>query len=157
MNTDIIIRTIHDIPQGREICLSYFPVNERYPERQKRLREDYGFHCQCDRCKIEANWSESEGGDDDDDDDVMEEDRDEPMETAFEAKDGPETAAREDDDFPHAFFFLKFMCNKKNCWGTMAPLPPSDSTPSNITECSVCGKLKNDDDDDDEDESNGDS
>ncbi|KAB1212701.1 Histone-lysine N-methyltransferase ASHR2 [Morella rubra] len=52
-NIDIIVRMIHDVPQGREICLSYFPV--------------------------EANWS----GDDDiveeeevEEDEVMDEDLD---------------------------------------------------------------------------------
>ncbi|KAF8010256.1 hypothetical protein BT93_J1021 [Corymbia citriodora subsp. variegata] len=64
-NTDIIVRMIHDVPQGREICLSYFPVNLNYVNRQRRLMEDYGFTCDCDRCKVEANWSDDENEHDD--------------------------------------------------------------------------------------------
>ncbi|XLU41479.1 hypothetical protein S245_036293 [Arachis hypogaea] len=32
-NTDIIVRMIHDVLQGREIYLSYFFVNENYASR----------------------------------------------------------------------------------------------------------------------------
>lgn len=137
-NTDFIIRMIHDVPQGREICLSYFPVKFSYSERQRRLRELFGFTCDCERCKIEANWSDHEE-DADADEDVMDEDDEEPMA-------GDENG--DDDDFPHAYFFYRFTCDRKNCCGTLAPLPPQDSTPSNILECNVCGNLKNDDDDD---------
>lgn len=54
-NTDIIIRTIHDVPEGREVCLSYSPLIMTYPSRRKRLLEDYGFKCDCDRCKVESS------------------------------------------------------------------------------------------------------
>ncbi|PWA86992.1 ASH1-related protein 2 [Artemisia annua] len=60
-NTEIMIRMIHEVPQGMEICLSYFPVNLRYSERQKRLKDDYGFVCECDRCKVEVNWENCGG------------------------------------------------------------------------------------------------
>ncbi|KAK9276926.1 hypothetical protein L1049_006464 [Liquidambar formosana] len=132
-NTDIIVRLIHDVPQGREICLSYFPVNQNYSSRQRRLMEDYGFACQCDRCKVEANWSDE----DDEEEEVMDEegDQDEPM-----------AVEDSDTDFPHAYFFLRYMCNRENCWGTLAPLPPSNGSPSNVLECNVCGNLKKEDD-----------
>lgn len=136
-NTDIIVRLIHDVPQGREICLSYFPVNENYSNRQKRLLEDYGFTCECDRCKVEANWSDR----DEDDEEVMQEDQDEQM----EASDSDTGAQEGDNDFPHAYFFLRYMCNIENCWGTLAPLPPTDGSPSTVMECNVCGNLKKDD------------
>lgn len=140
-NTDIVIRAIHDILQGREICLSYFPVNENYSNRQKILFEDYGFTCACDRCKVEANWSdEDKEGDANEEEVDMEEDSDEQME---------DTGVTEGDsgaDFPHAYFFLRYMCDRNNCWGTLAPLPPSsDGTPSRIVECNVCGNFKNED------------
>uniref|UniRef100_A0A5B7CAE0 Putative histone-lysine N-methyltransferase ASHR2 n=1 Tax=Davidia involucrata TaxID=16924 RepID=A0A5B7CAE0_DAVIN len=151
-NTDIIVRVIHDVPQGREICLSYFPVNENYSQRQRRLREDYGFTCECDRCKVEANWSDLD--EEDDELETMDEDWDEHI-----ANSSSDTVG--DNDFPHAYFFLRYMCNRKNCWGTLAPLPPpSDSIPSGVMECNVCGNLKNeeeatdgdgDGDDDDDD------
>ncbi|CAA7040286.1 unnamed protein product [Microthlaspi erraticum] len=44
-NNDIIIRTIYDVPQGREVCLSYLPLNMTYLSRRKRLLEDYGNKC----------------------------------------------------------------------------------------------------------------
>lgn len=144
-NTDIIVRMIHDVPQGREICLSYFPVNDNYSIRQKRLLEDYGFTCDCDRCKVEANWSsddddngdgDGDGGGDGDGDDENEVMVDEPMEAGFDND--------TNTDFPHAYFFLRYMCNRNNCWGTLAPLPPSRASPSNLLECNVCGNIKND-------------
>ncbi|XP_030524415.1 histone-lysine N-methyltransferase ASHR2 [Rhodamnia argentea] len=145
-NTDIIVRIIHDVPQGREICLSYFPVNLNYANRQRRLMEDYGFACDCDRCKVEANWSddENEHGDNREDNDGdtegMNEDADEQM-GGLEAGIGEE----KETDFPHAYFFLRYMCNRENCGGTMAPLPPSECAPSNRMECNVCGQLRNED------------
>eukprot|EP00258_Populus_trichocarpa_P034986 XP_024451005.1 histone-lysine N-methyltransferase ASHR2 [Populus trichocarpa] len=140
-NTDIVVRMIHDVPQGREICLSYFPVNSNYSTRRKRLLEDYGFTCDCDRCKVEATWSDDEGDGDDNDNEVMEEDVDEPMEAE---SDGEEIGNDNSTDFPHAYFFLRYMCNRNNCWGTLAPFPPSDAKPSNLLECNACGDIKND-------------
>ncbi|CBI29298.3 unnamed protein product, partial [Vitis vinifera] len=67
-NTDITIRLIHDVPEGSEICLSYFPVNETYADRQKRLLEDYGFTCYCDRCRVEANWKDDDEQEEEQDD-----------------------------------------------------------------------------------------
>lgn len=144
-NTDIIVRMIHDVPQGREVCLSYFPVNLNYPSRQKRLAEDYGFTCNCDRCKVEANWSDNENDGEDDDDDGIED---------MEEEDGGEMAASDadiesekDNDFPHAYFFVRYMCSRENCFGTLAPLPPSPAeAASEIMECNVCGQLKRADD-----------
>lgn len=140
-STDIVIRVIHDVPQGRELCLSYFPVNERYALRQKRLLEDYGFKCECDRCKVEASWSEDEC-------DSEMEAEDEAMDDDDEQDDDQMDAADDDgncNDFPHAYFFLRYMCDKENCGGTLAPLPPSiDGRSSAIMECNVCGNLKPD-------------
>ncbi|XP_043704572.1 histone-lysine N-methyltransferase ASHR2 [Telopea speciosissima] len=130
-NTDMIVRAIHDIPEGQEICLSYFPVNWNYADRQRRLLEDYGFTCQCDRCKVEANWKE-------DDEEGMEEDNDDEQ-MAGSKED--EIAVEEDGDFPHAYFFLRYLCDTENCGGTLAPLPPSEGTPD-IMECNVCGRLR---------------
>ncbi|KAF3436688.1 hypothetical protein FNV43_RR19435 [Rhamnella rubrinervis] len=143
-NTDIIVRMIHDVPQGREICLSYFPVNENYPNRQRRLLEDYGFTCQCDRCKVEANWSDIDNDDPDVEqgEEFMDEDTDEHMGVASESDDGD--GAQAESDFPHAYFFLRYMCSRNNCWGTLAPLPPTGDSLSNIMECNVCGDLSND-------------
>ncbi|KAJ6823717.1 uncharacterized protein M6B38_127660 [Iris pallida] len=135
-SADLTVRALHDIPPGREVCLSYFPVNWGYKERQARLLEDYGFRCECDRCRVEANWK--------DDEENMEEDGgDEGMaEEEEEEEEG-------DGDFPHAYFFVKFVCDVENCGGTLAPLPPSDDgTVSDVLECNVCGKLRKEGDED---------
>ncbi|OIT29874.1 PREDICTED: histone-lysine N-methyltransferase ASHR2 [Nicotiana attenuata] len=140
---DMIVRVIHDVPEGREICLSYFPVNFKYSDRQKRLKEDYGFVCNCDRCVVEVNWSDHEDDDamdnegeenEEEEDEAMEEDVDDEVNGNDEVEEG-------DQDFPHAYFFVRYMCNRENCGGTLAPLPPSDASPSTVIECNVCGNL----------------
>lgn len=149
-NTEIIIRVLHDLPEGREICLSYFPVNFGYTERQKRLKEDYGFDCCCDRCKVEEHWKDEEEQDNnnevDEEEGMDEEDADEVMD---ESGDGDGDG---ENDFPHKYFFLRYVCDRKNCWGTLAPLAPSSSGPSALMECNVCGKLKSEEDDGDGEE-----
>ncbi|XP_028776646.1 histone-lysine N-methyltransferase ASHR2-like [Neltuma alba] len=127
---------------GREVCLSYFPVNENYSRRQKRLAEDYGFTCKCDRCNVEANWSDNDSVEDDAED--IEESMDEDECENMAASDTESNPQGDNSDFPHAYFFLKFMCDRKNCWGTLAPLPPQGNSPSNVMECNVCGNLKSD-------------
>lgn len=147
-NTDIIVRVIHDVPEGREICLSYFPVNYKYSERQQRLKEDYGFTCNCDRCVVEANWSDQEDDAMDKEGEECEEEEDEGMEEDVDVDDEVNlngVVEESDQDFPHAYFFLRYMCNRENCWGTLAPLPPSDASPSTVMECNVCGNLSKSD------------
>ncbi|XP_068665694.1 histone-lysine N-methyltransferase ASHR2 [Aristolochia californica] len=136
-NTDIIVRAIHDIARGREVCLSYFPVNWSYKDRQKRLVEDYGFVCGCDRCQVESNWKNEEG----EEEAGMEEDADEEMEEPEE-----EDIGQDDTDFPHAYFFVKYLCGKEGCGGTLAPMPPSEGPVSNVMECNVCGELRKEED-----------
>ncbi|ERN04946.1 hypothetical protein AMTR_s00080p00136730 [Amborella trichopoda] len=104
--------------QEKEICLSYFPVNGKYADRQKRLLEDYGFVCECDRCMVEKTWKE----DDEEEDEEMALGNDE-----------------EEQEFPHAYFFMRYLCTNEEFGRTMDPLPPSQGTPSNIMECNVCG------------------
>ncbi|XP_077250130.1 ASH1-related protein 2 [Tasmannia lanceolata] len=144
-NTDIVVRAIHDVAEGREVCLSYFPVNWSYGDRQKRLMDDYGFVCECDRCRVEKNWRDEE---EEEEGEGMEEDGDEGMEEGEE-----ENGGERDGDFPHAYFFVRYLCDGENCGGTLAPLPPSEGVVSNVMECNVCGKLReeNVDGDDGED------
>ncbi|KMS99978.1 hypothetical protein BVRB_1g018190 [Beta vulgaris subsp. vulgaris] len=106
-NTDIIIRLIHDVPQGKEICLSYFRVGLSYGERKKRLIDYFGFECFCDRCKVESSRQD------------------------------------EGDDSRCAYFFAKFVCERKDCGGTLAPLLPSNGNQFNVMECNFCGMSKN--------------
>ncbi|OVA11950.1 SET domain [Macleaya cordata] len=150
-NTDIIIRAIHDIQEGREICLSYFPVNWSYKDRQRRLMDDYGFTCDCDRCKVEANWKDDNDdnmeSDDDDDEQMMAGGSDDQ-----EEEEDVEGGGGDNEDFPHAYFFVKYVCERENCGGTLAPLPPSpEGTPSNVLECNVCGLLRTEEDEEEED------
>lgn len=135
-NAVINVRAIHDIPEGREVCLSYFPANWGYKERQQRLIEDYGFQCVCDRCEVEKKWKL---GDEED----MEEDE---MLEEMEEEIG-ENAGDGSDDFPHAYFFVRYVCDRENCGGTMAPLPPPppQGASSGLNECNVCGRLRKED------------
>ncbi|XP_027362863.1 histone-lysine N-methyltransferase ASHR2-like [Abrus precatorius] len=110
-NTDIVIRLIEDVPKGKEVCISYFRISRDYPTRKEILMEDYGFTCDCDRCKIEANWNDGQ-------------------------------SQGENSDLPHVRFLNKYVCEKKNCAGTMAPLPPKDDVPSHVLECNFCGNLE---------------
>lgn len=152
-NTDIIVRSIHDIMQGREVCLSYFPVNWGYKDRQGRLMDDYGFTCHCDRCEVESHWKEEGGGGGGtDDEEAMDVDAAEEEEQEQEYHDDEVEAEvdvheRDNGDFPHAYFFMSYVCEQDNCGGTLAPLPPSSSqgmptTHTNVMECNVCGLLR---------------
>ena len=69
----------------------------------------------------------------------MDEDVDEEMDG--EGEDGGAVNGG-DDDFPQAYFFLNFMCERENCGGTLAPLPPSAATSNGVMECHVCGSFK---------------
>lgn len=142
-NTDIIIRALHDISEGSEICLSYFPLNLPYSERQKSLLEDYGFCCKCDRCRIEEVWSEKDSMDEENGfpENEMEEEETEMQEAGTSG----ENADEANDDFPHAYFFVKYLCPVENCGGTMAPLPPALGNLSTVMECNMCGYLRTDD------------
>ncbi|TKW08406.1 hypothetical protein SEVIR_6G026300v4 [Setaria viridis] len=150
-NTDIVVRALHDISEGREVCISYFAANWRYADRQRRLLEDYGFRCECDRCQVESRWKDDDdnNGDEGDEDDTMEEeegedggddDGDDGMEDGEGGPDG-------DDDFPHAYFFVRYLCDSEGCWGMLAPLPPSPKGElSHVFECNLCGKLRKEED-----------
>ncbi|KAG0522894.1 hypothetical protein BDA96_07G077100 [Sorghum bicolor] len=150
-NTDIVVRALHDIPEGREVCISYFAANWRYADRQRRLLEDYGFRCECDRCQVESQWK-----DDDDDnnggdgDDTMEEEGEDDAgdrgDDGMEEEEG-DGATDGNDDFPHAYFFVRYLCDNEGCWGMLAPLPPSPNGDlSHVFECNLCGKLRKEED-----------
>ncbi|GLJ44547.1 hypothetical protein SUGI_0935530 [Cryptomeria japonica] len=143
-NTNIIIRSLHDIQDGSEICLSYFPVNWPYAERQKRLLEDYGFSCMCDRCRVEETWSDKESMDEENA--ILEDEMEDEDIELQEADAMGENTGEGESDFPHAYFFVKYLCPVENCGGTMAPLPPCDGTPSPVMECNMCGHLRTDED-----------
>uniref|UniRef100_I1QGI1 SET domain-containing protein n=1 Tax=Oryza glaberrima TaxID=4538 RepID=I1QGI1_ORYGL len=148
-NTDIVVRALHDITEGREVCLSYFAANWQYKDRQQRLLEDYGFRCECERCQVESKWKQDDDSDGGDGDDTMEEEEEdgggEGGDDGMEQEEG-DGGSDSDDDFPHSYFFVRYLCNHGECYGMLAPLPPlPNGEPSHVFECNVCGNLKNED------------
>jgi SET and MYND domain-containing protein len=149
-NTDIVVRALHDIPEGREVCISYFAANWRYADRQRRLLEDYGFRCECDRCQVESQWKDDDDNNGDDGDDTMEEEGEDDAgdrgDDGMEEEEG-DGATNGNDDFPHAYFFVRYLCDNEGCWGMLAPLPPSPNGDlSHVFECNLCGKLRKEED-----------
>ncbi|NP_001299818.2 Histone-lysine N-methyltransferase ASHR2 [Zea mays] len=150
-NTDIVVRALHDIPEGREVCISYFAANWRYADRQRRLLEDYGFRCECDRCQVESQWKDDDDNNGDDGDDTMEEEGEDDVgdrgDDGIEEEEGDGATNGGDDDFPHAYFFVRYLCDNEGCWGMLAPLPPSPNGDlSHVFECNLCGKLRKEED-----------
>jgi len=47
--------TVRDIEAGEEICGNYVDIRLDNEARQKRLLDQYGFHCRCVRCSHESN------------------------------------------------------------------------------------------------------
>ena len=52
-----VIRALVDLKPGDEICHSYCETGNPRWIRQKKLREDYGFGCECERCES-PKWQE---------------------------------------------------------------------------------------------------
>jgi hypothetical protein len=110
----------------------------------KESNPDYGFKCECDRCKIESQWKENQGDEEDAGDengwDMEETEGEEDGEGEMEMME--EENGEEDEDFPHQYFFLRYVCE---CGGTLAPLPPShEGVPSDLVECNLCGTMRKD-------------
>ena len=47
------VKAVRPIEIGEELSFSYIDCNLPYEERQFKLR-DYGFVCQCNKCKVES-------------------------------------------------------------------------------------------------------
>lgn len=145
-NTEFTFRALHDIMEGSEVCISYVCVTRGYRERQKRLIHDYGFKCECDRCKIENQWKENQGDEEDAGNengggDVKEMEREEDGQGEMEMME-EENGEEDDEDFPHQYFFLRYVCE---CGGTLAPLLPShEGVPSDLMECNLCSTVRKD-------------
>ncbi|KAI9084895.1 hypothetical protein K1719_033301 [Acacia pycnantha] len=90
-NTDITIRMIHDVPEGRE----------------------------CDRCNVEANWSDNESVEDDGAEDIEE--------------------AMDEDECENMA-----ASDTEKLLGYFSSFTPQGKTPSNVMECNVCSNLKSD-------------
>lgn len=143
-NADIVIRSLHDISEGAEVCISYFPINWGFAERQKKLKEEYGFECKCERCKVEEGWSDGDIAEQNDEISVEEGfEGDEDMESTEEVMDAEgDTQGK----FPHEMFFMKYLCPNESCGGTLAPLPLIEGASSSFMECNVCGQFRSEDD-----------
>lgn len=65
--TALVAVTLHPLPRGEELCLSYVPLSWGRAERAGRLAACYGFGCRCSRClgELEAfgGWGGGGGGD----------------------------------------------------------------------------------------------
>lgn len=48
---DVIIRALHPIPKGNELCISYIKLTQPTKVRQEELLMNYHFACSCVRCK----------------------------------------------------------------------------------------------------------
>lgn len=47
---DVIIRTVHAVPKGGELCISYISLQQDTPLREAELHMNYHFQCSCIRC-----------------------------------------------------------------------------------------------------------
>ncbi|KAJ2992462.1 hypothetical protein NUW58_g2161 [Xylaria curta] len=50
----MIVRAVREIPVGGEILMGYISPHEPFADRHKRLKDGYGFKCDCDLCRAEA-------------------------------------------------------------------------------------------------------
>ncbi|TLD17997.1 hypothetical protein PspLS_10479 [Pyricularia sp. CBS 133598] len=50
----MIVRATRDIPAGAEIFMGYATLDKPFAEKQKRLNSSYGFACDCELCRAEA-------------------------------------------------------------------------------------------------------
>ncbi|CAN0023879.1 unnamed protein product [Laminaria digitata] len=52
---ELVLRTTFDLRAGDELCVAYFPDYVETPvARRREMLSDWGFHCTCARCQIEA-------------------------------------------------------------------------------------------------------
>jgi hypothetical protein len=146
------LRSMHTIPPYTELTLSYLPLFWDRAERQQQLREEYGFKCRCDRCRLEKKQEREERakaaasadgadggaeeeeacahddededeGEDDEDDGDNDEDAEEPISSDDEAD--LAAAALGGDQLSRGelnIYCMKYICPSKICGGTMAPV-----------------------------------
>ena len=59
----MIVHALYDLEAGSDLEWSYVPPTLPYNQRQARLTQQYGFVCDCRRCRMEGNnnipWSTS--------------------------------------------------------------------------------------------------
>ena len=133
---------------GSEVLMSYMPLGMPLEERQERLREEYGFACDCTRCGLEEVEEEEEeeeeareekgncceGGsccEGEKGEAVVEQGRAAKVPKKEEEEEA--TTAEGVDETYVALFVLKHVCAV--CMGTMAPLAGRSSS----CICNRCG------------------
>ena len=108
--------TLHALPAGSEVTISYMPLGDPYSMRRNRLVEEYGFECDCNRCRVEAADENGE---------------EEPTDTG-------------EVNFMYVnLFVLKHTCAA--CMGTCAPIP-IDGQPKTTLTCNRCGNIQTEED-----------
>ncbi|XP_024397521.1 histone-lysine N-methyltransferase ASHR2 [Physcomitrium patens] len=147
-NTDVIVRALHDMEEGTEVCLSYFPVDWPYGDRQQKLQEEYGFWCTCARCNVESKWKDEDEEQDEEDEGYSNGELELGKgEATLEDVESIDDDDDDEDDFGHAMFFVKYLCPVEGCGGTMAPLPPGELDHQGLEgsmECNFCGCVRSD-------------
>lgn len=143
-NLVMSFRALRDIAEGEEILGSYFPLGWNLRERQQRVKEEYGFVCDCARCVLESRWQEEAAGSGNVSD--CEEGEEAEQEEEGGSDDctwGQEEAEDVDEErLEHSVFLLQFVCPKSFCGGTLAPLVGHGSSPSKTMECNMCGDFR---------------
>lgn len=165
--TELRLVAIDKIPAGCEVTMSYLPVSESCARRRRRLRNTFGFGCDCERCVIECAWAREDGTATGDEGGAFEdasrrarEARDEAAELEADAyadaldresNELEETANRSLDDAErtrradripatYALWFVRNMCPVDGCGGTLAP---PHVTADHMT-CNYCGARRGD-------------
>lgn len=107
--------------------MSYFQVTLPRAQRQERLLSDYGFVCRCQRCELEAAAALNcpPGG----------------VDMMDDSDDGEEWEQQGEGYTPeYALWFLKNVCPRSGCGGTLAP----PSTCADTMVCNYCGCIRTD-------------
>ncbi|XP_061393636.1 histone-lysine N-trimethyltransferase SMYD5 [Musca vetustissima] len=78
-NDIVVMKATRDIQPGEEICISYLDecqLERSRHSRQKILKENYIFVCNCPKCQLQSNDPDETSEDEDEDDMDMEDDYD---------------------------------------------------------------------------------
>lgn len=164
--TELRLVAIDKIPAGCEVLMSYLPVSESCARRRRRLRNTFGFGCECERCVIECAWATEDGAATGDEDwyrdasrrareardeaaeleadaiaDALDRECDEKEEVANQLLDAAELTRRADRIPPtYALWFVRNMCPVDGCGGTLAP---PHARADHMT-CNYCGERRSD-------------
>ncbi|GJP74720.1 hypothetical protein CLOP_g5263 [Closterium sp. NIES-67] len=96
-STHLQLRAMRDLQRGEEVVVSYFPLGWRLGERRTRVREAYGFECECERCELEGRMGADESEDEEEEE---EEGKDAEEDEEEEAEEDEEEEAEEEEEEP---------------------------------------------------------